>query len=299
MPVSMLTMNNMIKKKYLPFYEDQQLNFYIRSRSSPEKVKEFYTESAVLRPVMHSGNLWNTIKNLFKKGKDFTKKTMDFIDNTPILKDLKDVGFDMIKEKTGVDPNVYYDTAKNVINKITPTKPKQRNDQQQLYKPTIQPQNQYYNQQQNYDYGQQLKNYYQDIVQSPMLPPVYKPQVEQNYKAFSLGSELAGGNQTIMRNLPKLLLISKSSRGGYTIKKDFKPLLNKFGIKTLTLPKTLKDFIDKMNKSNGRLYLGNGKCGESGPLTIAQNEFAPIQQPRSNGKNKIDRYNEILNKLKK
>ena len=295
----MLTMNNMIKKKYLPFYEDQQLNFYIRSRSSPEKVKEFYTESAVLRPVMHSGNLWNTIKNLFKKGKDFTKKTMDFIDNTPILKDLKDVGFDMIKEKTGVDPNVYYDTAKNVINKITPTKPKQRNDQQQLYKPTIQPQNQYYNQQQNYDYGQQLKNYYQDIVQSPMLPPVYKPQVEQNYKAFSLGSELAGGNQTIMRNLPKLLLISKSSRGGYTIKKDFKPLLNKFGIKTLTLPKTLKDFIDKMNKSNGRLYLGNGKCGESGPLTIAQNEFAPIQQPRSNGKNKIDRYNEILNKLKK
>lgn len=295
----MLTMNNMIKKKYLPFYEDQQLNFYIRSRSSPEKVKEFYTESAVLRPVMHSGNLWNTIKNLFKKGKDFTKKTMDFIDNTPILKDLKDVGFDMIKEKTGVDPNVYYDTAKNVINKITPTKPKQRNDQQQLYKPTIQPQNQYYNQQQNYDYGQQLKNYYQDIVQSPMLPPVYKPQVEQNYKAFSLGSELAGGNQTIMRNLPKLLLISKSSRGGYTIKKDFKPLLNKFGIKTLTLPKTLKDFIDKMNKSNGRLYLGNGKCGESGPLTIAQNELAPIQQPRSNGKNKIDRYNEILNKLKK
>ena len=54
-----------------------------------------------------------------------------------------------------------------------------------------------------------------------------------------------------------------------------------------------------MNKSNGRLHLGNGKCGESGPLTIAQNELAPIQQPRSNGKNKIDRYNEILNKLKK
>jgi len=292
MPVSMLTMNNMIKKKYLPFYEDQQLNFYIRSRSNPEKVKEFYADSAVLRPVMHSGNLWNTIKNLFKKGKDFTKKTMDFIDNTPILKDLKDVGFDMIKEKTGIDPNVYYDTAKNVINKITPTKPKQ---------PQPQKQQQTYNQPpQNYDYNQQLKNYYQNIIQSPSLPQVYKPQVEQNYKAFSLGSELAGGNQTIMRNLPKLLLISKSNRGGYTIKKDFKPLLNKFGIKTLALPKTLKDFIEKVNnKSNGRLYLGNGKCGESGPLTIAQNEIKPIQQPRSNGKNKIDRYNEILNKLKK
>lgn len=288
----MLTMNNMIKKKYLPFYEDQQLNFYIRSRSNPEKVKEFYTESAVLRPVMHSGNLWNTIKNLFKKGKDFTKKTMDFIDNTPILKDLKDIGFDMIKEKTGVDPNVYYDTAKNVINKITPTKPKQ----QQTYN---QPQKQQPNQP-NYDYNQQLKNYYQNIIQSPSLPQVYKPQVEQNYKAFSLGSELAGGNQTIMRNLPKLLLISKSNRGGYTIKKDFKPLLNKFGIKTLALPKTLKDFIEKVNNtSNGRLYLGNGKCGESGPLTIAQNELAPIKEPRSNGKNKIDRYKEILNKLKK
>lgn len=286
----MLTMNNMIKKKYLPFYEDQQLNFYIRSRSNPEKVKEFYTESAVLRPVMHSGNLWNTIKNLFKKGKDFTKKTMDFIDNTPILKDLKDIGFDMIKEKTGVDPGVYYDTAKNVINKITPTKPKQ---QQQNYNPP-QPK------QPSYDYNQQLKNYYQNIIQSPQLPQVYKPQVEQNYKAFSLGSELAGGNQTIMRNLPKLLLISKSNRGGYTIKKDFKPLLDKFGIKTLALPKTLKDFIEKVNnKSNGRLYLGNGKCGESGPLTIAQNEIKPIKEPRSNGKNKIDRYKEILNKLKK
>lgn len=281
----MLTMNNMIKKKYLPFYEDQQLNFYVRSRSNPEKIKEFYTESAALRPVMHSGNLWNTIKNLFKKGKDFTKKTMDFIDNTPILKDLKDVGFDMIKEKTGIDPNVYYDTAKNVINKITPKynqrsdQPKQRSDQQPKH-----------NQPQNYDYNQQLKNYYQNIIQSPNLPQVYKPQVEQNYKAFSLGSELAGGNQTIMRNLPKLLLISKSNRGGYTIKKDFKPLLNKFGIKTLALPKTLKEFIEKVNnKSNGRLYLGNGKCGESGPLTTAKNELAPIKEPRSNGKNKIDR----------
>lgn len=299
----MLTMNNMIKKKYLPFYEDQQLNFYIRSRSNPEKVKEFYTESAALRPVMHSGNLWNTIKNLFKKGKDFTKKTMDFIDNTPILKDLKDVGFDMIKEKTGVDPNVYYDTAKNVINKITPSKPRvntrqdqnynKRNDQLQNYNPPL-----------NYDYNQQLKKYYQDIIQSPSLPQVYKPQVEQNYKAFSLGAELAGGNQTIIRNLPKLLLISKSNRGGYTIKKIFQPLLGLFGIKTLTLPKTLKDFIDKVkektnNTSNGRLYLGNGKCGESGPLTTAQNELAPIKEPRSNGKNKIDRYKEILNKLKK
>jgi len=299
MPVSMLTMNNMIKKKYLPFYEDQQLNFYIRSRSNPEKVKEFYTESAVLRPVMHSGNLWNTIKNLFKKGKDFTKKTMDFIDNTPILKDLKDVGFDMIKEKTGVDPNVYYDTAKNVINKITPTKPK--TNQPQPQNQYVQPQpKQPQPKQPSYDYNQQLKNYYQNIMQSPSLPQVYKPQVEQNYKAFSLGSELAGGNQTIMRNLPKLLLISKSNRGGYTIKKDFKPLLDKFGIKTLALPKTLKDFIEKVNnKSNGRLYLGNGKCGESGPLTIAQNEIKPIKEPRSNGKNKIDRYNEILNKLKK
>ena len=36
----MLSQNNMIKKKYLPFYEEQQLNFYVRSRSNPEKIKE-------------------------------------------------------------------------------------------------------------------------------------------------------------------------------------------------------------------------------------------------------------------
>lgn len=294
----MLSQNNMIKKKYLPFYEDQQLNFYIRSRSNPEKIKEFYNSTAVLHPTLHAGNLWTTIKNIFKKGKDFTKNAIDYIDNSPLLSTVKDIGFDMIKEKTGVDPTVYYNTTRDVINmdknnanklinKFTDTTKKNVHNYITRDK-TKQP---------KYDYKEALKQYYNDIVETV---PQYKPQVKQNYDTFSLGSELAGGNQTILRNIPKLLLLSKSSRGGYTIKKEFLPVLKKFDIKTLTIPKTLKDFIDKVNiqKSNGRLYLGGDETS-NGPLTIAQNEVKPIKEPRSNGKNKIDRYNEILNKLKR
>lgn len=293
----MLSQNSMIKKKYLPFYEDQQLNFYIRSRSNPEKVKEFYRNTAVLHPVLHGGNLWTTIKNIFKKGKDFTKNAIDYIDNSPLLSTVKDIGFDVIKEKTGVDPNVYYNTtrdvinmnkdnAKNLINKFTDTTKKNVHNYITRDK-TKQP---------KYDYKEALKQYYNDIVETV---PQYKPQIKQNYDNFSLGAELAGGNQTIIRNIPKLLVLSKSNRGGYTIKKEFLPVLNKFNIKTLTLPKTLKEFIDKVNnqKSNGRLHLGGDES--TGPLTIANNEVKPIKEPRGNGKNKIDRYNEILNKLKR
>lgn len=294
MPVSMLSLNNMTKKKFLPFYEDQQLNFYIRSRSNPEQVKEFYNESAVLRPVLHSGSLWSAIKRIFKKGKKIAKNTFDYIDSSPLLNTIKDIGFDVIKEKTGIDPTDYYNTARNVVNM-------NQNDAKKVLNKVVDTTKQKVhnyvtrdkNKPNNFDYNKTLKDYYNDIVQTV---PEYKPQVKQNYELFSLGAELAGGNQTIIKNIPKLLLMTKSNRGGYTIKKDFKPLLNKFGIKTLTLPKTLKDFINKVEnqKNSGRLHLGG-----DGPLTIANNTFKPIQEPRSNGKNKIDRYNEILNKLKK
>lgn len=297
----MLSQNNMIKKKYLPFYEEQQLNFYIRSRSNPEKIKEFYNESAVLRPVLHGGNLWTTIKNLFKKGKRIAKNTIDYIDSSPLLSTVKDIGFDIIKEKTGIDPNTYYDTTRNIINMSPTDTVKVVNSIADKTKQNV---HDYLTRDKNkpYDYKQTLKSYYDDIVKNV---PQYQPQVKTNYDLFSLGSELAGSNKTILNNIPKLLMVSKSNRGGYVINKDFKPLLNKYGIKSMIIPKTLKEFIAKMEKSKGRLYLGHGDTYTSqgqeskGPLTIANNIASPIKEPRSNGKNKINRYNEILNKLKK
>lgn len=310
MPNVFLIQGNMIKKKSLPFYEDQQLNFYIRSRSNPLKTMDYINSLNSLHPVMQSGNLWTTIKNLFKKGKNYAKKAIDYIDQSPILSTVKDIGFDVLKEKTGVDANDYYNTARNVIN-MTP-----EDANKTAYKLMDTTKNKVHDyitrdKSKPFDYKQTLKDYYTDIVKSV---PQYEPQIKQNFDLFSSGSELAGNNETIMRNIPKLLMLSKSSRGGFVIKKEFKPLLLKYGIKTLTVPKTLKEFAEKMKnninqtntttqtESKGRLYMGRGENESKGPLTIANNTVKTIKEPKS-GKlktsNKIDRYNEILNKLKK
>jgi hypothetical protein len=140
------------------------------------------------------------------------------------------------------------------------------------------------------DYKQTLKDYYNDIVKTV---PQYEPQVKQNFDLFSSGSELSGAGEVVHRNLPKLLMMMKTARGNYTIKSAFKPLLLKYGIKTLTVPKALSDYY-KSVESKGRLNLGSGE----------KNVFKPIQEPANSGKcgknkNKIDRYNEILDKLKR
>lgn len=281
----------MIKKKTLPFYEDIQLNYYIRSRSNPIKTMEYINNLGALHPVLYAGNLWDTIKRIFKKGKDYTKKAIDYIDQSPILSTVKDIGFDVLKEKTGIDANDYYNTARNVINM---NKKDVGNTVNKILDTTKDKVHKYVTRDKTkdnkIDYKQTLKDYYNDIVKTV---PQYEPQVKQNFDLFSSGAELSGAGEVVHRNLPKLLMMSKTARGNYTIKSAFKPLLLKYGIKTLTVPKALSDYY-KSVESKGRLNLGSGE----------KNVFKPIQEPSNSGKcgknkNKIDRYNEILDKLKR
>lgn len=296
---------NIGKPKTLPFYEESnRLNFYIRSRRKPHEVMEFYDQINTLRPVMHAGNLWTTIKKIFKKGKNFTKNAIDYIDQSPLLNTIKDIGFDVIKEKTGIDPNVYYDTARNVINVDKNNVNKTLNKMMDTTKNTIHNYLTDKTENKKFDYKTLLNNYYKDISQTV---PQYQPQVKQNFDLFSSGVELSGSNnEVILRNIPKLLMMSKSSRGTYTIKKEFKPLLFKYGIKTLTVPKTLKDFTEQViNHSKGRLNLGHGPDSNTiqttSNNTTGGNIIKPAKQNTTSGKNinKYNRYNEILEKLKK
>ena len=156
MPVnSFLVQGNMIKHKTLPFYETCILNYDIRRRTNPMKVKEFMYEQGTIRPIMHAGSLWEKVKNFFKKGKNAITKTMDFIDNNEVLKGFKDSALDYIGNKTGVDVNKIYDTTHQIMDAL-PTYTVDLNGNAQ---PDAMD---YYNQRQQYmgnKYGNQY-NYY-------------------------------------------------------------------------------------------------------------------------------------------
>lgn len=306
MPNLFLYDANMIKYKTLPLYEENTLNFYVRSRKNPLKFKEFYDDSAILRNVMHAGNLWDTIKNIFKKGKKYTKKVIDYVDNSPILQTVKDIGFDVIKNKYNIDPNDYYNTVhditKAVVNDDTDIRKTLTDTTQSVLNTTRKNINDYFTQQKTnpnskIDYKNMLKNYYTDIMKT-VIPPEQKQTVQSNYDLMANGLELSGlcgmvDPKLLNRNLIKLLMVgNKTASGNYTINKAFKPILLKHGIKTLTFPKSLVKIADafkgksvtSQNESKGRLYLGRGEESKT--------------SNKSGSKNKIDRYNEILKKLK-
>ena len=143
MPVNaFLVQGNMIKHKTLPFYETCILNYDIRRRSNPAKVKEFMLEQGTVRPIMHAGNLWDKIKNGFKKLKNGVTKTMDFVDNSPVLKGFKDSALNYIGQKTGVDVNKIYDTTHQIMDALPtyntePDPVEYFNQRQEYYKNNI------------------------------------------------------------------------------------------------------------------------------------------------------------------
>lgn len=325
MPNLFLYDANMIKYKTLPLYEENTLNFYVRTRKNPLKFKEFYDDSAILRNVMHAGNLWDTIKNIFKKGKKYTKQVIDYVDNSPILQTVKDIGFDVIKNKYGVDPNDYYNTVhdvtKAVVNDDTDIRKTLTDTTQSVLNTTRKNINDYFTQQKQnpnskVDYKSMLKNYYTDIMKT-VIPQEQKQTVQNNYDLMANGLELSGlcgmvDPKLLNRNLIKLLMVgNKTASGNYTINKAFKPILLKHGIKTLTFPKTLvkiadafKGNVPKTGESKGRLYLGRGEESKTsktsemsetskGRLYLGRGETSK----KSGSQNKIDRYNEILKKL--
>lgn len=301
MPNLFLYDNNIIKYKTLPNYEDLTLNFYTRTRKNPMKFKEFYDNTTVLRPIMHAGNLWDTIKRIFKKGKNIVKDTIDYVDNSPLLQTVKDIGFDVIKNKYGVDVNDYYNTAHDIAklatNDSTDLKKTLTDTTQTVLNTTRKNLNDYFvnkNKDKDYkfDYKTALKNYYNDIM-SNTLQPQQQQTVKSNYDLMANGVELSGelNNETIKRNLIKLLMVgNKTAAGNYTINKEFKPILLKHGLKTLTVPKSMIKVIDMFKSNNSGVKTESKES--KGRLNLGGNKS-------SGSKNKIDRYNEILKKISK
>ena len=112
----------------------------------------------------------------------------------------------------------------------------------------------------------QLTNAYNQINKMPTTTG-QRGRARANLSAISSGFKSCGEdintalsrNKTIMNNIPKLLMMGMNASGQLTIQKDFKPILEKFGLKTLTVPKAIKDMVSKY-----RIAIA--------PHTIASNE---------------------------
>lgn len=333
----------MTKHKTLPFYETCVLNYDIRRRTNPVKVREFMIQQGTIRPVMHAGSLWEKIKNGFKKLKNGLTKTMDFVDNNEVLKNLKDSALDYVGNKTGIDMKNIYDTTHKVMDAIPQFDTSQPvdevayfNQRQQMYgqNPVSYDYSSSYsypynnssynsnypynnsNYNSNYSYNNssynypaqsnnnssftsQLNNTYQQIQKQPLSEP-QKQQVKANFDLFSSGLKSCGEdiktalsrNQTIMKNIPKMLMMGMTAKGNLSVHKSFKPILEKFGHHSLIVPKTIKSMLDKMNipidrfrknpvdvdikkvatqaNSNGRLHLGSGPNEIGGRLNLGR-----------------------------
>lgn len=306
MPVNVFMLDaRMVKHRNLHFYEENNiLNYDIRRNSNPDKVKAYYEELGLLRPVMQGGNLWDSIKKGFNKVKNVFKKGMDIVDNSAVLKGLKDTALDYVGKKTGLDTHSIYDTVKNVTNQIPdfaiesdpnldPVAYYNYKQQQQQYNVKRPQPVTYYGSPSNYATTNTYTTYSQPVTNNQSqnsfmnqltstseqlnkmpLNSNQQSRVRRNLTALSSGLKSAGQdlktalkmNKTIMSNIPKLLMMGKTATGSLTIKKDFKPILEKFGLKTLTVPKTIKDMIAKLNiniPEHDLVLTSRGKCGQN------------------------------------
>ena len=317
------------RRKTLPFYETCILNYGIRSRAQPNKVIEYYYESNALRNQMLAGNLWTTIKSWFKRGKNALSKTMDFIDSNPLTSTLKDMAFDYIGEKTGVDPSQYYNLTKDIthmnygdpsIKDITRTvvdhgtkylqnqyNQYKQNKSDPNYKPT--PIKNKIKQQFTKDgIKNNLNTIYQQVRNA--VPESYKSQVDSNFSLFGNGlcSDSAGANlttakmKTLMNNIPKMLLLAKhKSSGGVYIPGHLKDVLSRFNIKTTTIPKVISElpFINSVKTIGEELARVKKPVVASTGRLYQGRGVTELSGSTKSGSSKSSRYQDIINKLAK
>ena len=327
MPInSFLIQGNMIKYKSLPLYETCTLNYEIRRNKNPIKIG------------------FNKVKNVFKKGMDFidnnevTKSLKDSALNYLGQKTGVDVGkiydtahkvIDVIPDVQETNPDPYATTGYNYnaynYNQSYPYNYNQSYNQSYPYNYNY---NQNYNQPVTNSYSStytpafnqnnnsslqnQFTNTYNQIMKQPLTAP-QKQTVQSNFNKFSMGLKSCGSvdigklvkNKTFMRNIPKMLMMASGSR---SVPKDFLPILQKFGIKSLPMPKSLIPLIDKLHgplvaktaiavsskpsneTSKGRLYLGRGSDSDS--------KESDSNKVSTEGTGKSSKYQDILNKLK-
>ena len=174
----------------------------------------------------------------------------------------------------------------------------------------------------------QFTNTYNQIMKQPLTAP-QKQTVQSNFNRFSMGLKSCGmvdvnrflKNKTFMRNIPKMLMMASGSR---SVSKDFLPVLQKFGIKTLPMPKTLIPMIDKLHgplnlkmvKNAVKARQGRGEESDEKIVKSETVEDKPVKEKiakaeeeeskveeKSNGRlylgrGKSSKYQDILNKLK-
>ena len=313
--------NIMVKNKTLPLYEQNGIyNLKKRKYKNLDTLHEYNLTTQVLTKNVRCGSLWDTIKNIFKKGKDIAKKTFDYIDNSPLLNTVKDIGFDYIQEKTGINPNDYYNVARDVakndtntnIQYLTDTASKTLTDTYNRYKVNKQ------NQKKNPNVKgptkkQQLTNMMKDFTNNLTNSyPQYKNTISKNYSAFANGiEEVSSGsiNLDVWKKKAPLFLMSNmidkgNGKCGNIMEDKIKEILkNRFKITDLRLPPTMKKLLEKHHSkvgipsnettSSGRLYMGRGdETTSSGRLHLGNGPEL------SSGKKSNEKYAKLLAALK-
>lgn len=280
MPNRFLANNIIIKNKSLPLYEQNGIyNIKMRKFKKLDTLHDFNLYTSVLTKNVKCGSLWDNIKKFFKKGKDFASKALNTIDNSPLLSTVKDIASDYIYEKTGVNPNDYYDIAKTVVKNtpeqnmnallkttsdtLTNTYKKYKDNKKNNIK-TNQPTKK-----------QQLKTFMNDFTNNLKTSyPNYAPIIDNNYRAFAQGvDELSSGSIDLdvwKKKAPIFLMSSMNSKGGMIYTDSLKDLLKKrFNITDVRLTPTMKKLLMKgpiasKGESEGRLNMGKGDegCGD-------------------------------------
>lgn len=318
--------NIMIKNKTLPLYEQNGIyNLKKRKYKNINTLHEYNMVTQVLTKNVRCGSLWDTIKNVFKKGKNFLKDTMNFIDNSPLLNTVKDIGFDYIQQKTGINPNDYYDITKTVVNStpqqnaqyFTDVASKTLTDTYNKYKnrPSTKPG------QKGPSKRDHLKTFMKDLTNNLTTSyPQYKNTISNNYNAFANGiDELSSGSINLdawKKKAPLFLMSNMVDKGngkcGNIMEDKVKEILkNRFKITDLRLLPTMKKILEKLHPkigiqtdniikrktpdetiSSGRLHLGNGEQESTGRLHLGNGTEL------SSGKKANDKYAKLLAALK-
>lgn len=280
--------NIMLKNKTLPLYEQNGIyNLKKRKYKNIDTLHEYNMTTQVLTKNVKCGSLWDTIKNIFKKGKDIAQKTFNYIDNSPILNTVKDIGFDYLQKKTGVNPNDYYDIAKTVVNS-TP----QQNTQyftDVATKTLAETYNKYKNRtptnstnKQGPTKRDQLKTFMKDFSNNLINSyPDQKQTIQKNHSIFASGvDDLSAGSINLdvwKKKAPLFLLSNISPKGngkcGNILTDKIKDILkNRFRITDFRLPPTMKKLLEQAvaikgsgdEMSTGRLHMGRGDETKSG-----------------------------------
>ena len=280
--------NIMLKNKTLPLYEQNGIyNLKKRKYKNVDTLHEFNMMTQVLTKNVRCGSLWDSIKNFFKKAKDFGQKTMNFIDSNPLTSTLKDVAFDYVQNKTGVDPSMYYDTTKTLLNNdsktnitnLTNAATKTLTDTYQKYK--NKPKN---TTSTTGSKKQQLTTFMKDLGNNLIKElPKESTTIQRNVDLFANGlNELSSGsiNLDVWKRKGPLFLLAETNQkasGMVDVKvperlKEF--IKNRFKISDVRLPPTMKKLLLSVKSpavsvasapSSGRLHLGNGDnegCGK-------------------------------------